>query len=78
MADGELEVIEQFHGILACSTLGGWLFKTERSSSRTKVSACDCRRLRFAKFLRLLPAKARAAWPAPSLPIHATIPGLSS
>ena len=27
MADGEPEVVEQFHGILACGTLGGRLIK---------------------------------------------------
>ncbi len=60
MADGEPEVIDQFHGILACGTLGGRLITTRRSSSSpTKFSVCDCRRLRFAKFLRLLPGKAR-------------------
>ena len=31
MADGEPEVVEQFHGILACGTLGARLIKDKTS-----------------------------------------------
>jgi hypothetical protein len=59
MADGEPEVVEQFQGILACDTPGRRLIKDKTFFFSYEVSVCDCRRLRFAKFLRLLHGKAR-------------------
>jgi len=35
------EGVEQFHGILACGTLGGRLTKDKTSSSPTKVPVCE-------------------------------------
>lgn len=37
MADGEQEVVEQFHGILACGTLGGRLIKGQDVLQQLKV-----------------------------------------
>ena len=42
MADAEPEVVEQFHGILACGTLGGRLIK-----EKTVFSSYEGHRLRL-------------------------------
>ncbi len=47
MADGEPEVVEQFHGILARGTLGGRLIK-----DKTFVFSYDGLRLRLPRLLQ--------------------------
>ena len=50
MADGEPEVVEQFHGILACGTLGGRLIKDKTFFFFSyEVSVCNTARLPVAR-----------------------------